>query len=255
MIREWMTIINHQLIASQTYLLEIQGEIATLVDSPGQFVHIQVSEQYFLRRPVSIADVSPVKGTITLLYKVMGEGTDALTHKKAGEKIDIVGPGGKGFPVQDINNSKALLIGGGIGIPPLYFLAKQLTAKGIEVTSVLGFRSEEDMFYVKEFESLGKVHVTTNDGTVGTKGFVTDALPSLENIDTYFTCGPTIMLRNVKEKLKGVPGYISIEERMGCGIGACFACVLETPAKEDGKGYVKVCSDGPVFRPEEVVLK
>ncbi|MCP3031131.1 dihydroorotate dehydrogenase electron transfer subunit [Halobacillus sp. A1] len=253
MLREWMTIVTHQQLAHQTYLLELQGEIAGLVDNPGQFVHLQISEQYFLRRPVSIADVSPIKGTITLLYKVMGEGTEALTKKEAGEKMDVVGPGGKGFPMDEINSKKALLIGGGIGIPPLYYLAKELTAKGIEVESVLGFRSENDLFYLEEFKSLGEVHITTNDGSVGTQGFVTDALPALDTIETYFTCGPTVMLKNVKEKLDGIPGYISIEERMGCGIGACFACVLETPGG-CGKGYVKVCSDGPVFRPEEVIL-
>ncbi|WP_173916537.1 dihydroorotate dehydrogenase electron transfer subunit [Halobacillus sp. Marseille-Q1614] len=253
MIREWMTIVNHQNIAHKTYLMELQGDIAGMVKTPGQFVHIQISDSFFLRRPVSIADVSHVKGTITLLYKVMGEGTDALTKKSPGEKIDIVGPGGKGFPVDEVEAGHALLIGGGIGIPPLYYLAKQLTAKGIDVTSVLGYRSKEDLFYVEEFEELGSVQITTNDGSVGQQGFVTDALPDLNTIDTYFTCGPTVMLKSVKEKLAGIPGYISIEERMGCGIGACFACVMETPCNSD-KGYVKVCSDGPVFRPEEVVL-
>ncbi|WP_431799458.1 dihydroorotate dehydrogenase electron transfer subunit [Halobacillus andaensis] len=253
MIREWMSIVNHQEIASQTYLLELQGEISSLVKRPGQFVHIQVSSQYFLRRPVSIADVSPVKGTITLLYKVMGDGTEALTNKRIGDKLDIVGPGGNGFPVEQEEGEEALLIGGGIGIPPLYYLAKQLTARGVKVNSVLGYRSKADLFYVEEFKALGSVQLTTNDGSAGKQGFVTDALPSLATIDQYYTCGPSIMLKNVKKKLDGLPGYISIEERMGCGIGACFACVLET-TESCGKGYVKVCSDGPVFRPEEVVL-
>ncbi|WP_082234235.1 dihydroorotate dehydrogenase electron transfer subunit [Halobacillus massiliensis] len=253
MIREWMTIVNHQRIAHQTYLMEIEGEIASMVETPGQFVHIQISDSFFLRRPVSIADVSPVKGTITILYKVLGEGTEALTTKLPGEKIDIVGPGGKGFPVDEVEKGHALLIGGGIGIPPLYYLAKQLKAKGHHITSVLGYRSEEDLFYVREFEELGEVRITTNDGSAGIKGFVTDALPDLNSVDCYFTCGPTVMLKNVKKELTGKPGYISIEERMGCGIGACFACVMETPCNSE-KDYVKVCSDGPVFRPEEVIL-
>ncbi|GGF11524.1 dihydroorotate dehydrogenase B (NAD(+)), electron transfer subunit [Halobacillus andaensis] len=253
MIREWMKVVNHQQIAFQTYLLELQGEISTLVERPGQFVHVQVSDQFFLRRPVSIADVSPVKGTITLLYKVMGEGTEALTKKAVGDKVDIVGPGGNGFPVEQEKGEEALLIGGGIGIPPLYYLGKQLVANGINVKSVLGYRSKAELFYVEEFNALGEVQITTNDGSVGEKGFVTDALPHLESIDAYYTCGPSIMLKNVKEKLDGVPGYISIEERMGCGIGACFACVLETSESCD-KGYVRVCSDGPVFRPGEVIL-
>ncbi|MCP3026184.1 dihydroorotate dehydrogenase electron transfer subunit [Halobacillus sp. A5] len=253
MIREWMRIVNHQEIAEKTYLIELEGEISTLVKRPGQFVHVQISEQYFLRRPVSIADVSPVKGTITLLYKVMGDGTEALTYKQSGQSLDIVGPGGNGFPVHQQRGEQALLVGGGIGIPPLYYLAKQLTAKGVSVKSVLGYRSESDLFYVDEFQSLGEVQITTNDGSVGEQGFVTDALPPLNSIDYYYTCGPTIMLKKVKEELINVPGYISIEERMGCGIGACFACVLET-SESCGKGYVRVCSDGPVFRPEEVIL-
>ncbi|WP_163530455.1 dihydroorotate dehydrogenase electron transfer subunit [Halobacillus ihumii] len=252
--REWMTIMTHQSIASQTYLLELQGSLPQFVETPGQFVHIQVSDDYFLRRPVSIADVDEEKGTFTLLYKVMGKGTAALTQKQAGEKLDVLGPSGTGFPIEELTTEKALLIGGGIGVPPLYYLAKNLKERGIEVTSVLGFRSSDDAFYIDKFQELGEVHVATNDGSLGTRGFVTDVIPQVVSYDTYFSCGPTVMLKGVKEQLKDVPGYISIEERMGCGVGACFACVVECADEEDAKGYRKICSDGPVFRPEEVIL-
>ncbi|UOR12895.1 dihydroorotate dehydrogenase electron transfer subunit [Halobacillus amylolyticus] len=252
--REWMTIVAHQSIANQTYLLELQGSLPQFVETPGQFVHIQVSDDFFLRRPVSIADVDSDKGSVTLLYKVMGKGTDALTKKQIGDKLDVLGPSGTGFPIDELMTNKALLIGGGIGVPPLYCLAKNLKARGIEVMSILGFRSREDVFFTEKFQSLGDVHVATNDGSMGTRGFVTDVIPQVDGYDTYFSCGPTVMLKGVKEQLKGVPGYISIEERMGCGVGACFACVVECADEEDTKGYRKICSDGPVFRPEEVIL-
>ncbi|WP_305852457.1 dihydroorotate dehydrogenase electron transfer subunit [Halobacillus salinarum] len=250
--REWMRIVKHTEVARDTYQLILNGDVAQHVREPGQFVHVQVSQEYFLRRPVSIADVNQDESTITLLYKVMGKGTNALTGKKAGDFIDVLGPGGKGFPLHDLNTQQALLIGGGIGVPPLHYLGKKLKEKGVQVTSVLGFQTKEDAFYVEKFKELGKVFVTTNDGSLGTKGFVTNVLPDLKDrIDTFFSCGPTVMLRAVKEEMCDVPGYISIEERMGCGIGACFACVVES---NDDQGYRKICCDGPVFRPDEVIL-
>lgn len=222
------------------------------VSEPGQFVHIQVSEDFYLRRPVSISDIDKENKTMTLLYKVMGKGTDAMTEKKVAEKVDVLGPGGQGFPIAKINTKQALLVGGGIGVPPLYYLGKLLEKKGVQVTSILGFRSAEDAFLVDEFEALGDVYVTTNDGTLGHQGLVTDLFPQVKgSFDTYFTCGPTVMLKAVANELSGVPGYISMEERMGCGIGACFACVVPS---NDEKGYRRICCDGPVFDAKEVVL-
>ena len=250
--REWMTILHHKEIARETYQLVLQGDIVSDVSDPGQFVHIQVSQDYYLRRPVSISNINPEERTMTLLYKVMGQGTDALTRKFVGEKLDVLGPGGQGFPVDSVETKHALLVGGGIGVPPLYYLAKRLRDRGVEVTSILGFQSEADAFLTEEFRELGDVYVTTNDGSFGHHGLVTDLFPELEGtFDTYFTCGPTVMLKAVSEHLSHVPGYISMEERMGCGIGACFACVV--PA-HDEKGYRRICCDGPVFNASEVVL-
>ncbi|MGI8315054.1 dihydroorotate dehydrogenase electron transfer subunit [Halobacillus mangrovi] len=250
--REWMTIIEHQEIAKQTYRLVLEGEMVCDVSEPGQFVHIQISKDYYLRRPVSISDIDMENKTMTLLYKVMGKGTDAMTEKKVAEKVDVLGPGGQGFPINKINTKQALLVGGGIGVPPLYYLAKQLEKDGVQVTSILGFQSAEEAFLVDEFESIGDVYVTTNDGTLGHQGLVTDLFPHVKGrFDTYFTCGPTVMLKAVASELSDVPGYISMEERMGCGIGACFACVVPS---NDEKGYRRICCDGPVFDAKEVVL-
>ncbi|TGB04980.1 dihydroorotate dehydrogenase electron transfer subunit [Halobacillus salinus] len=247
--REWMTIIEHEPIARNTFRLVLQGTIANDVREPGQFVHIQVSNDFYLRRPVSIAEVDREEGKMTLLYKLMGKGTEELSNKHVGDTIDVLGPAGSGFPLDEIDSNHALLIGGGIGVPPLYQLAKQLHEKGVPVTSVLGFQSKEEAFFTKEFEEYGDVRVVTNDGTLGHRGLVTDVLEG--SFDTYFACGPTAMLRAVSEKLDGMQGYLSMEERMGCGIGACLACVV--PANDE-KGYRRICCDGPVFDAKEVVL-
>ncbi|WP_226578566.1 dihydroorotate dehydrogenase electron transfer subunit [Halobacillus litoralis] len=250
--REFMKILEHTSIANDTYRLLLEGEMVQDIVDPGQFVHVQISDDFYLRRPVSICDYNRSEGTMTLLYKVMGKGTDALTKKEAGGFLDVLGPGGQGFPLPGDEQTHALLIGGGIGVPPLYNLAKQLNDKGIRVTSVLGFQTKADAFLIEEFESFGEVYVSTNDGTLGTKGFVTDVLSQLESVhDTYYACGPTVMLKAVMDQLEEVPGYISMEERMGCGIGACFACVIES---RDDKGYKRICCDGPVFDAKEVVL-
>ncbi|SFG23303.1 dihydroorotate oxidase B, electron transfer subunit [Halobacillus alkaliphilus] len=251
--REWMEIVDHSAVAKDTYRMVLKGQIAEEVEDPGQFVHIQVSDRFFLRRPVSIADVHPDKNEITLLYKVLGDGTQALTEKRTGDKLDVLGPGGQGFPIEkDVR--EALIVGGGIGVPPLYYLAKQLVEQGIKVTTVLGFRSKEEAFLIDEFKALGALYVTTDDGSLGEKGLVTDRTDELRgSFDTYFSCGPTVMLKAIANQLEDVRGYISMEERMGCGIGACFACVVHTP-EDDEKGYRRVCCDGPVFKAKEVVL-
>lgn len=249
--RESMTIVNHEKIAKDSYQLVAKGELVDQIQDPGQFVHLLI-DGFYLRRPVSIADYDKSDGTVTLLYKILGEGTSALSKKQVGEQLDVLGPGGQGFPLESMDTKQALIIGGGIGIPPLYSLAKHLHKQGVNIISVLGFQSIHDSFLLKEFEKLGEVYITTDDGSLGQKGLVTDPLSELEGaFDTYFTCGPTPMLKAVSERLSDMPGYISMEERMGCGIGACFACVVES---NDQKGYRRICCDGPVFRAEEVVL-
>src|SRR5699024_5306104 len=145
----------------------------------------------------------------------------------------------------------ALLIGGGIGVPPVYFLATELNKRGVNVISVLGFQGKEQVFYEDKFKALGDTIVVTNDGSYGEKGFVTDVFDQVEDFDTFYSCGPKPMLKAVAHSLAHKDGFISFEERMGCGVGACYACVLPT---HDEEGYKKICSDGPVFSASEVIL-
>ncbi|MBX0356512.1 dihydroorotate dehydrogenase electron transfer subunit [Halobacillus sp. Nhm2S1] len=248
---ERMIIVRHEKLARDTHLLMLEGDLARDIADPGQFVHVKI-DGFYLRRPISIADYDPLNDTVTLIYKVMGNGTKALTRFQIGENLDVLGPGGQGFPTSQIHSEHVLIIGGGIGVPPLYSTAKKLKENGVAITSILGFRSREDAFLVDEFRALGEVHVTTEDGSLGRSGRVTDALPDVkDNYQHYLSCGPTVMLKAVADLLPDKEGYLSMEERMGCGIGACFACVVES---KDEKGYKRICCDGPVFKAGEVVL-
>ncbi|KUP08601.1 dihydroorotate dehydrogenase [Bacillus coahuilensis m2-6] len=254
--KELMTIRYHQEIAHNIYELEVEGTLVQDMNSPGQFVHIKVGEgEPLLRRPISIASINHHDEAFTMIYRKEGKGTTLLSTKKPGDTLDVLGPLGHGFPVHLEKGQKALLIGGGIGVPPLYELSKQLVSKGVEVTHVLGFQTSSVAFYLKEFSLLGTTHIATVDGTLGSKGFVTDCLRE-KNIDydEYYSCGPKVMLKALEETLTTANGYISLEERMGCGIGACFACVCHRQSDPTGNAYVKVCSDGPVFKAGEVVL-
>lgn len=242
-------------IAKATYemVISVPEDVLTTI-KPGQFVHIKIGDttEHMLRRPISICDIDVTKKTMTLIFKVFGKGTDQLAKTNGNDTIDLLIPCGNGYPVEDISAEQVLLIGGGIGVPPLYYLGKALLQKGIKVTTILGFQSEADVFYENKFKSLGDVFVATNDGTYGTKGFVTDVIDEHQLTgDYYFTCGPTPMLQSIETKLHDIDGYLSLEERMGCGIGACYACVVKT---QDGESTKKVCQDGPVFKANEVQL-
>jgi dihydroorotate dehydrogenase electron transfer subunit len=187
-----------------------------------------------------------------MIYRKEGMGTTMLSEKKPGMEIDILGPLGNGFPVEETGEGEtALLVGGGIGVPPLYELSKQLTAKGVNVIHVLGFQTASAMFYESEFLENGETYVATVDGTHGMKGFVTDVIKDKEiSFNCMYACGPTPMLKALEHGFPDKKVFISLEERMACGVGACFACVHKTP---EGT-YKKVCSDGPVFRAGEVIL-
>lgn len=237
------------MIAIDTVKMELKNEYAGRTAVPGQFLHISIPG-YTLRRPISIADVNREAGTVTILFKVFGRGTKLLADYHPGMKLNALGPAGNGFPLDQEEGSTALLIGGGIGIPPLYFLGKTLKERNINVIAVLGFRTAVQVFYESAFRQLGKTYIVTDDGTYGEPGFVTDVLGQLPDFDHYYTCGPHSMLQHVKKNLAYKSGFLSLEERMGCGVGACFACVIQD---EDG-GYRKMCKDGPVFRAEEVDL-
>ncbi|UXR77587.1 MULTISPECIES: dihydroorotate dehydrogenase electron transfer subunit [unclassified Staphylococcus] len=253
---EKLTVISNEQIADRIYELKVTGPVVASLKQPGQFVHIKAGQgsQHMLRRPISICEIDPANQSFTMLFRAEGAGTQKIAALREGDALDILAPLGNGFPVEKAKK-KALLVGGGIGVPPLYELSKQLNAQGIETVHVLGFRSKKDVFYQEKFEALGDTHIVTEDGSLGSQGFVTTVIDKLPvDYDIYYTCGPKPMLKALTElyTLKDVPGYISLEERMGCGIGACFACVCHVP--DSPTDYVKVCTDGPVFEKGTVVL-
>ncbi|MFF5993249.1 dihydroorotate dehydrogenase electron transfer subunit [Lysinibacillus sp. KU-BSD001] len=252
--QERMTVVQQSKIAHNIFELTVQGELVQEM-TPGQFVHVRVADMFepLLRRPISIANINKETNEFTMIYRAEGRGTEILSLKQVGDTIDILGPIGNGFPVDAVpEGGTALLVGGGIGVPPLYELAKQLNARGIRTIHVLGFQSENVCFYEEQFSHLGDTHYVTADGTKGTKGFVTNLLDELQpEFDVFYSCGPLPMLKALEAQFPDKPGYLSFEERMACGIGACFACVCNTTENVE-KDYVKVCSDGPVF-PKGVV--
>jgi len=256
--KEQMKIVSHIQIAEDIFELTLAGELVLAMNDPGQFVHVKVSDGMdpLLRRPISIANINQEKQECTLIYRREGLGTRVLSEKNIEQLVDVLGPLGNGFPVEEVGvGETALLVGGGIGVPPLYELSKRLVAKGVKVIHVLGFQSKSAVFYEEKFNGLGETYIATVDGTVGTKGFVTDVISNNGIIfDTLYSCGPTPMLKALEAAFPDRNAYISLEERMGCGIGACFACVCHLQDDPEGYTYKKVCSDGPVFKVGEVVL-
>lgn len=256
--KEQMVVTKHEKIAEQIFQLTLQGDLVLEMGNPGQFVHLKVSEGAtpLLRRPISISEINKEQKQFTMIYRAEGAGTQLLSKKTVENVVDVLGPLGNGFPIDQMESGQtALLVGGGIGVPPLLELSRQLVKKGVNVQHVLGFQSKQAVFLEEEFSKLGETIITTDDGSYGYKGFVTDAIKDHSlKFDTMYTCGPTPMLRAL-EKLHGhKPLFLSLEERMGCGVGACFACVCHTGDDPTGTTYKKVCSDGPVFKAGEVVL-
>ncbi|WP_375005352.1 dihydroorotate dehydrogenase electron transfer subunit [Bacillus velezensis] len=251
-----LTVQSNLEIADRIYKMVLKGELVRHLTEPGQFLHLKVSDAVtpLLRRPLSIADVNFAANEVSVIYRADGEGTRLLSEKKEGGRIDVLGPLGNGFPVRRIELGKtALLVGGGVGVPPLQELSKRLKEKGVNVIHVLGFQSAKDVFYEQECRAYGDTYVATADGTYGEKGFVTDVIREKQlEFDVLLSCGPTPMLKALKQQYGHKEVYLSMEERMGCGIGACFACVCRTG--ESDTSYVKVCLDGPVFKAEEVAL-
>ena len=228
-------------IAPDVYSMVLAGDTSSLL-APGQFVNIKL-EGKFLRRPISVCDYN--EETITLIYKVVGDGTEQMSKMKAGEKLDMLVGLGNGFNPEK-SGDKPLLIGGGVGIPPLYNLCKELLKMGKTPTVILGFNKKEEIFYEDAFKQLGaKVIVTTVDGSYGVKGFVTDAMDI--EYSYFFTCGPMPMFKAIEKKAI-TSGQYSFEERMGCGFGACMGCSCKTKY-----GNKRICKDGPVLYREEIV--
>ena len=230
-------------LTENIFRMKLKGDVSA-VTAPGQFVDIRI-EDYYLRRPISVCDVE--NGEIIIIYKTVGHGTDAMSHMTAGEKLDVLTGLGNGY---DLNRSgeHPLLIGGGVGVPPLYMLAKKLKEQNKEVSVILGFNTAKEVFYETEFKAIGcDVKVTTVDGSYGNKGFVTNAFPLVENYTFTYACGPMPMLKAVYNTAV-TDGQYSFEERMGCGFGACMGCSTKTK-----NGYKRVCKDGPVFDKEEIL--
>lgn len=249
-------IVSNRPIADNIYELVLEGELSAEMAQAGQFVHVKVADGFdpLLRRPISIASIN--NGSFTIIYRRQGKGTSLLADKSTGMSVDVLGPLGNGFPEEEAKPGQtAVLVGGGVGVPPMYELAKRLARKGVKVISFIGFQSFNAVFYEKELAEFGEVYVATVDGSYGRKGFVTDILDRLEaQADIVFTCGPTPMLRAIENGHYAPKTFLSLEERMGCGIGACFACVCHTQEDPKGFSYKKVCSDGPVFQAGEVVI-
>lgn len=213
------------------------------IERPGQFVDIAL-EGKFLRRPISVCDYDAE--TITLIYKIVGEGTAQLAVMRPGERLDLLTGLGNGFAT-DNDARRPLLVGGGVGVPPLYNLAKTLLAKGLSVQVVLGFNTAAEVFYAGEFRALGcGVTVATADGSQGVEGFVTDALAGLD-FDYFYACGPLPMLRALSAAT-ACDGQLSFEERMGCGFGACMGCSCKTKY-----GTKRICKEGPVLMKNEII--
>lgn len=236
-------------LALDTVEMKLKNREAAKKAKPGQFLHLYV-ESHTLRRPISIAETNRNQGTVTILFKKTGDGTQCLAAYRPGSTLNALGPNGNGF-TYDEKIHTALLIGGGIGIPPLYYLGKVLREKGVTIKSVLGFQTAAHVFYERAFQRLGQTWVVTNDGSYGQKGIVTNVLDQIGAFNIYYSCGPNPMLEKVTKTLGDKSGYISLEERMGCGVGACFACVISA---KTASGYKKVCRDGPVFAANEVML-
>lgn len=246
---DYMEILSNTKIANDVYEMKLKGQGASKITAPGQFVNIKVStleSQPYLRRPMSVCEYDDEH--LTIIYKVVGKGTKILRDKQPGEKLDMLLGLGNGFPLPDIK--KAVLIGGGVGVPPMYELGKQLVKKGVEVTTILGFNSSIDVFYEDKFKALGDCYVATMDGSYGEKGNVVDVLKN-HNItyDKYFSCGPEKML-DALVKYDDQNGYLSFEARMGCGFGACMGCSCKVKTKP----YKRICVEGPVLEASEVII-
>ena len=235
------TIEKNEKIADSVYLMTLRGDTEGV--RCGQFVNIRL-EGLYLRRPISVCDCEG--DLLTLIYKVVGKGTEQMKEMREGESLDLLTGLGNGYDTTP-SGERPLLLGGGVGVPPLYMLCKRLVSEGKKPTVILGFNKASEVFYKNEFEALGAtVLVATADGSMGVKGFVTDAMAGVDY--TYFyTCGPEPMLKAVY-KVTTTDGQFSFEERMGCGFGACMGCSCKTIT-----GYKRICKEGPVLMKEEVL--
>ena len=236
------TITANEALTKDVWRMVLAGDTSAMT-APGQFIEIALPG-FYLRRPISVCDYD--EASITIIYKVVGQGTDAMTKFVPGDELDVLTGLGNGFDPAKAGESP-VLVGGGVGVPPLYGLAKKLIEAGKKPFVILGFNKAEEIFYAEEFKALGAdVAVTTVGGSFGVKGFVTDAISDLD-YTYYYACGPEPMLKAVYRAAKG-SGQLSFEERMGCGFGACMGCSCKTLT-----GYKRICKDGPVMMKGEIL--
>ncbi len=235
------TIVSNEPLTDSVYRMILSGDTSAITNC-GQFVDLRLPEKY-LRRPISVCDYD--EKTLTLIYKVVGQGTEIMAKLPAGTVLDVLSGLGNGYDTS-LSGQNPVLVGGGVGVPPMYNLCKKLLAEGKKPQVVLGFNTAEEIFLADEFRALGvDLYIATANGAVGTKGFVTDVLKDL-SYSYFYSCGPMPMF-NAMEKVMTTSGQYSFEERMGCGFGACMGCSIQTNA-----GTKRVCKDGPVFKREEV---
>ena len=234
-------VLSNEALTDNVFQMILAGDTSHITNC-GQFVNIQL-DGMFLRRPISVCDYD--ENTLTIIYKVVGKGTEAMSAMKAGTRLDLLTGLGNGYDLT-LAGDRPVLLGGGVGVPPMSNLAKKLRQAGKSVSVILGFNTAAEIFYEEAFRALGcQVTVTTVDGSYGVKGFVTDALP--ENYSYFYTCGPEPMLKAVY-RATNTSGQMSFEERMGCGFGACMGCSCKTIT-----GYKRICKDGPVMKKEEIL--
>ncbi|MCR4672640.1 MAG: dihydroorotate dehydrogenase electron transfer subunit [Lachnospiraceae bacterium] len=254
--KERALIISQTELAAGIFEMRLAAPQISSCAVPGQFVMVGIrDESHILPRPISICEADKALGQIRLVYRIAGEGTREMSTYLPGTSIDLTGPLGKGYPLDAVNeDTTALIVGGGIGIPPLLGLSKALNCTR---KIVLGYRDE--LFLDHDFESCGNIYISTDTGSHGVKGTVMDAISQYQiKPDIIFACGPLVMLKAVKgfAAEKGIPAFISLEERMACGIGACLGCVVKTPERDNHSNVnnTRVCTEGPVFDSREVLL-